>query len=822
MIWAALAFAAGICLARMLHLPPAALLLGALLVALVGVPAYFGGCRASLPAAVLVLTALAGALDFAGRAARPHPRDLSRLLALDSSGPRLALVTARVVEALPLPRGGSPGRRLTLAVEAVGSGECRAPAAGRISATLWGEPDRDAPRPGERVRLPLLLRVPGGRRSPGAFDFREYAAARGVWVTGSGRAGLFERLSGAGLSPRAWLARLRESLAALVRREMPAREGPLLNTILLGWRGEMNAEDKLAFTRTGAGHLLAVSGIHVMLLVGAAWWLLRLLGVRPRPAAVVLIVFALAYAQLAGARTPVIRAATMACLLLGGIALGREADGASSLAAAALLILAAWPRELFSVGFQMSFAAVFFIMTAVPALERAWAARRELADRLATDPKERLRSRAARWLRLSIFSSLAAAAGTMPLVVGTFGVISPWAPLVNLFAIPVAGAALAAGLALLVVGGPLPFLAPVPAALAWGALQLLELIVELAGRLPAASLTSDQPPWGLVLGFYVVAAALLCPGLLAARWRARGAVLALTLAIPVSASGLLRTPAPQGIRVTLPDFGRGRAALLETRSGQKCAVWAGGSGRPLIDLLRAERLGSMDRVLLTADQRDVISGAPHLMASGRARRLTIPDGEALSNRLLDLTTGAERVSPGWRGRLGNLELLALGKEAYLRDDGRSAPRPLMILARSRETAVLFADLSNSWTTSAVAREFERRSLRADLVVVGFAWRPGRDSERLLRATGARLALVKLSAFERSESAGARLLAMLRRAGIEPLVTSDLGTLRATLTPDRVLLECYDGFAWRPLGSPLALRPQRATTNACATPAASSR
>jgi len=306
------------------------------------------------------------------------------------------------------------------------------------------------------VRLPLLLSVPDDRRDPGGLDFRDYSAARGTWTSGSGRGDLFEKLPGGAPRPRAVLNRLRAHLAGVIRREMPEREGPLLNTILLGWRGEMDPEDELAFTRTGAGHLLAVSGIHVMLLVGAVWWLLRTLGLRPRPAALLLVIFALAYAQLAGGRTPVIRATTMACLLLGGILLGREADGPNSLAAAAVLILAVWPRELFSVGFQMSFAAVLFIMGAVPVLEDAAAGLRRFPVKLSTDAGLRTRSRVARWLRLSAFSSLAATAGTMPLVVGTFGVICPWAPLVNMFAIPAAGASLAGGLALLAIGAPLP------------------------------------------------------------------------------------------------------------------------------------------------------------------------------------------------------------------------------------------------------------------------------------------------------------------------------------------------------------------------------
>jgi len=820
MIRAAAVFAAGTCAGRFLELTPGPLLVCGALAALLATLALVLRAHRGLALAAAILVALTGALNYAARAARPAPTEAGRLLGLSPGGSCLALVTGRVIAVRPRSAGDPPADRLTLRVEALGEDENLRPASGHLRATLWGSSEGEPVRPGERIRVPLLVRLPGTRRSPGAFDYREYAAAQGIWTTGSGRAGLLERLPSS-WCPQAALARTRERLAALVRREMPERQGPLLNTILLGWRGEMDPEQQLAFTRTGAGHLLAVSGIHVMLLVGAVWWLLRACGVRPRPAAIVLICFALLYAQLAGARTPVLRAAVMACLLLGGIALGREADSPNSLAAAALLILAIWPRELFSVGFQMSFGAVFFIMSAVPALERGWNAWRSLPEHLVVEPRERLRTRAGRWLRLSVFSSLAAAAGTMPLVVHTFGVISPWAPLVNLLAIPVAGAALASGLVLLVIGSLVPALAPLPAAAAWGALQLLELIVGLAAGLPGASLSGDQPPLWILLAFYALATILFWQRLFPQRPRLRAlaAATAILLAIPVSASSLLAGAPARELRVTLPCFGRGRAALLETPSGPKCLIWAGGGGREIVDLLRAERLGTPEMTVLTAAHEDVVSGAPYVRSQERSGRLVAPGGETSCEVLRELEVDA-RLSPGWQARLGGARLRALGAGPYRRRDGRRGARPLMLLATCGNRSVLFADLSNSWTVRAAAEEFEAGGLRADLVVVGFTWRASRYSRRLLKASGARLALVKLSAFENSEASGRRLLQTLRSCGVTPLSTHERGTLRASLAEDGIRLESFENNRWSPLGA--LSHPPRPKRSAAATGAASTR
>jgi hypothetical protein len=235
-------------------------------------------------------------------------------------------------------------------------------------------------------------------------------------------------------------------------------------------------------------------------------------------------------------------------------------------------------------------------------------------------------------------------------------------------------------------------------------------------------------------------------------------------------------------------------------------------------MLRAGRLGSPRMTLLTTTHQEGVSGAQYLHSVGRSGRLVLPGGETVGEVLPELPAD-ERISPGWKSRLGALRLRALGAEPYRRGDGRSSARPLMVLAGGPEGDTLFADLSNGWTVRAAAEEFERRGLRADLVVVGFAWRPARDSARLLRATGARLALVKLSAFESGEPAGEGLLKLLRSCGIRPFSTHECGTLRATLRGGDVLLERFDRDRWAPLGR-FKRRPAR--VNAGATGAASSR
>jgi ComEC/Rec2-related protein len=805
---AAVAFGSGIAATRFLDLPAGGALAAAAGIAALTVAASLARRRAALVAGTLALTALAGALNFAVRSGQRPADDLGSLLDLSADRPALALVTGRVEDLAPVPLpGGRSYLRGLLAVESVGPPERSVPASGRMRLTLEGEASA-LPRgvgPGARVRAPLLIRAPEPPRSPGAMDFPAYAATRGVWTVGAGRAALCQPLDGGGPSLASGLVLLRERLAGIVREEMPPREGALLNTLLIGWRGEMDPEDELAFTRTGTGHLLAVSGIHVMLLVGAVWWVLRMFRASPRWSAVALVLFAVGYAELAGGRAPVMRAATMACIFLGGMVIARSADGLNSLAAAFLAILALWPRELFSAGFQMSFAAVAFIMAATPALEEAWRKWRGVRpEDLAVEKREQLRGRAGRWLRLSLFTSIAATLGTMPLIVSCFGLVSTWAVLINLVAIPIAGLALALGLVFLTVGLIIPPLVKLPAALVWGVLWLLETVVAVAERLPQCAIVTDAPPAWALLGFYVLALALLLAGRRLGPWRVPAMVAVLALSVAVSLSGwILRQPPPPGTRVTVLAVRRGAAAVVEDASGRKACTWAGG-GRELVDLLRSERLGGLDLVTVGADRDNFASGAGMLFRSGRAQKLAVLDGNVATAQILELlrsAQGAERLAAGWRCRLGGLDLRAVGTDSPASENS-PRPRPLMILARPEPAeggAVLFADLSNSYAVRAALAEAAAGRLRADVVAVPYASQPAWKSVELLRASGARVAVLGLTAFEASEPAGRELVRMCHRAGVLPLVTADLGSLRCTITEGRVEIEHYADGCWRRLG-----------------------
>src|SRR5262249_12212791 len=139
----------------------------------------------------------------------------------------------------------------------------------------------------------------------------------------------------------------------------------------------MTSDEWQKYVRTGVIHVLAISGQHLMVLGWFLWLALGALGVRQRPAIVLVAAVLLGYALLTGARPPALRAAVGACYLAGGVLLLRPIQPANLLGLAWLTVLLLDPGDVFDQGCQLSFASVailHYLGRRVLAREEDWVA----------------------------------------------------------------------------------------------------------------------------------------------------------------------------------------------------------------------------------------------------------------------------------------------------------------------------------------------------------------------------------------------------------------------------------------------------------------
>lgn len=258
-----------------------------------------------------------------------------------------------------------------------------------------------------------------------------------------------------------------------------------LQALSLGVRSELNPEIKRSFQRSGAMHVLAVSGLHVMILFSLMKRLLTGFG-RWQPLYsdrkrqwllyVALMVMIWGYAFLTGLAPSVTRAVMMVSVAETALVWRRTAYSINTLLLAAFLILIFRPMDLYSVGFQLSFSAVAAILMMQPAIRgnRLW----DL-----------------------VWVSMAAQLGTLPLTAHYFGQMSNYFLLTNLLVLPLAELVLYGALAVVALGG----IPVIGAAIGWVESTLISGMhwwVDWVEHLPG-SVTPIACSWPMTIALYV-------------------------------------------------------------------------------------------------------------------------------------------------------------------------------------------------------------------------------------------------------------------------------------------------------------------------------
>lgn len=232
---------------------------------------------------------------------------------------------------------------------------------------------------------------------------------------------------------------LHQRYAALGVRD---HELGILSALTLGYREELDQRVQQSFSASGAMHILAVSGLHTGIVWGLIVFLLTLGGlIKPlyeqrlwQTILTILTLIALwAFAFVTGLSPSVMRSAWMVTIIEIGWLFHRKSVGINTLAAAAVMILLINPLALWSVSFQLSFAAVASLI-----LVGGWLQQHVV-----------LRGKVLQYLGGLLIMSFAAQIGTLPLTLHYFGQTSNYFALTNLVVVPAAFLLLLMGLAAL-------------------------------------------------------------------------------------------------------------------------------------------------------------------------------------------------------------------------------------------------------------------------------------------------------------------------------------------------------------------------------------
>lgn len=240
-------------------------------------------------------------------------------------------------------------------------GETWRPSAG--NAQLVVHADAGHLRSGDVVRVYGKLVRPAPPTNPGQYDFSlHYRRQRLLAFVHAYHLESVEVVTPSDLASTRWLSNLRRNLNEMLWEFVGADEAPFASAILLGNRRQMKKARRDKFVETGTAHLLAISGLHIGILAGAFLIFLRSPVFARRHCLWATIAFVIFYAWLVEFRPPVTRASILIVLFCFGKMIGERGNAINLLCAAALIVLAINPTDLFSIGPQLSFLAVTTLM----------------------------------------------------------------------------------------------------------------------------------------------------------------------------------------------------------------------------------------------------------------------------------------------------------------------------------------------------------------------------------------------------------------------------------------------------------------------------
>lgn len=528
------------------------------------------------------------------------------------------LVVTGVVDSLPY--RFERGLRFNLALEhATTPDGVAAQVPSRLALSWYAGPQDPQPpalQPGERWQLALRLKRPHGNANPDGFDYEAWLLEQKLRATGSVRGDAAQGSANRRLAAfvpgftavvercRGWL---RERIERSLRGQPYA--GVIVALVIGDQRGIGQADWKV-FTRTGIGHLVSISGLHITMVAGLAaglaqllwrhsFWTGRQLPLRlpaQKVAALVGVLVALMYVLLAGFGVPAQRTLYMIAVVGAALWSGRIAGVSHVLCAALGTVLVLDPWAVLWPGFWLSFGAVAVILMVSVGRAQARAA-----------------GRIARWrqaLAAGCRTQYAVTVGLVPLTLLLFGQLSLVSPFANAIAIPLVSFAVTP-LALAGSMAPAPLSGWLLQAAHW-LVQQLAVLLEWLSSLPLAVWSAPQPSWWMFLLALVGMLWLLLPR----GWPARG--LGLLLWLPL----MLNAPhyPGQGFRATAFDIGQGNALLLETAhhrllydTGPTYGLETDGGSRVIVPYLKSRGIAALDAMVVSHSDADHSGGALSVM-----------------------------------------------------------------------------------------------------------------------------------------------------------------------------------------------------------------
>ena len=527
---------------------------------------------------------------------------------------------------------------------------------------------------GQRWQFWLRLKQPHGFMNPGGFDYEGWLYQKKIRATGYVRINSKKKQLAKKINNKAngyELLVLRQTLYDKLK-EVNAATGysGILIALAMGEKTGITAEQWQVFRATGINHLVAISGLHIGLLAGFIFILVRklwpycgkaaLVLASPRAAAISALIGSALYAALSGFAVPSQRALIMLTIVMLSIFWRHKVQSSQVLSLALLSVLLLDPNAVLSPGFWLSFTAVAIIGIAA-------------FGRLKLDNNWKV------WGRLQWRISLA----LIPLLIFLFQQASLISPIANLFAIPLVSF-IVVPLVLLssFIVSFLPDFSTILFGFADSTLSILWGFLAFLAKSPLSQWYAAKPD---VLSLFVASLGFIL--LLAPRgWPTRyfGFFLIIPLIWPNSQS-----PGKGSVVFTLLDVGQGLAAVVQTNhhallfdSGAKFNDSFDTGAAVVLPFLREKNIKKLDMLIISHKDNDHSGGLKSIQSDIHVNKL-------LSSYPLQ---GGERCLSGQSWEWDGIFFEMLNPDESISYKKRNNASCVLRVSRGKDAVLLTADI----------------------------------------------------------------------------------------------------------------------------------
>lgn len=473
---------------------------------------------------------------------------------------------------------------------------------------------------GREIMVSGKLNIPKGRTNPGGFDYRSYLCHSGVSATlfaTERNIHLQDSIKGnllvkAGLSAQ-------DRIVRVINGSLPPQQAGLLNGMLIGYREGLTEEVEDVFSRSGLSHIMAVSGANVAFIMLPLVFIFKKLRLKKTVSNILIIGILIMFTFITGFEPSVLRAVIMAIVVLVGQIIKRETEIYTSIAFAAVVLLLYNPGGLFSIGFQLSFAAtislVLFYKNIKSMIDFSFIPE-FIVDVLA--------------------STLAAQVGVLPITVFYFNKISIISILSNLIVLPVVEFITILGALMAVLGQVHIGLSILLGYCNNALLSFVLFATKVTAELPYSVVTVSTPSIMLIIVYYIAVFYFLWyrpKYKVKLHFRYYALAGAFTIAVI-----MLNLFLPKGMEVVFLDVGQGDCAFIKTQGGKTVLIDGGpdyAGENAVVPFLLDYGVSKLDLVVLTHGHDDHAKGILPVFDYFTVDNVVMPD-TVLEERLIDV------------------------------------------------------------------------------------------------------------------------------------------------------------------------------------------